>query len=187
MRPKYDPLRGKLIAATDLRARKPLTFDLAPDARTMSLISAELGCIAIRKLRFHGALQPDGPTDWHLTASLGATALQPCVVTLEPVTTRIDEIVERRFVAVMPEMEKTGSHEFELLDDMTIEPLPGEIDLTAMMTEALALALPDYPRSPDVVLKNDMPDANTLPEQDEERPNPFAALADLRDKFKRDS
>jgi hypothetical protein len=44
----------------------------------------------VRKLRFIGTLEPEGAQDWRLTADLGATVVQPCVVTLAPVTTRLE-------------------------------------------------------------------------------------------------
>jgi uncharacterized metal-binding protein YceD (DUF177 family) len=71
--------------------------------------------------------------------------VQPCVVTLEPVTTRIEEPVERRFRAELPE--PLPGAEVEMPEDDALEPLPETLDLGRVMTEALALAVPEYPRA----------------------------------------
>jgi len=45
------------------------------------MIAEELGLSDLRKLRLQGRVFEDG-TDWVLDAQLGATVVQPCVVTL---------------------------------------------------------------------------------------------------------
>jgi uncharacterized metal-binding protein YceD (DUF177 family) len=99
----------------------------------------------VRKLRFEGTLHPEGRADWRLEADLGATVVQTCVVTLEPVTSRIDEAVMRRYAAEVDQPE--GAGEYEMPEDDTLEPLPAVLDLGAVMAEALALALPPFPRA----------------------------------------
>ena len=62
-----------------------------PDAAARGALAEELGLLDLRKLRLSGRITPDGDSGWRLDATLGATVVQPCVVTLQPVTTRIDE------------------------------------------------------------------------------------------------
>ncbi len=64
-------------------------------------------------------------------------------------------------------------------EDEDIEPLGDRIDLGLVAIEALALALPPYPRKEGAAL------AETLPDDAEETETvkPFAALAALRDKL----
>ncbi len=128
----------------DLAARKPTAFDLAPDAAALGAIAAAVGADAIRKLRFRGTLVPQGRHDWMLEAMLGATVVQPCVVSLEPVVTRIDEPVRRSYLRDLPPV---AEGEIEMPQDDTVEPLGPVIDPAAVMIEALALAMPLYPRS----------------------------------------
>jgi hypothetical protein len=71
--------------------------------------------------------------------------VQPCVVTLAPVTTRIEEKVERRFRADLPE--PAPGAEVEMPEDDALEPLPETLDLGRVLIEALALAVPEYPRA----------------------------------------
>jgi uncharacterized metal-binding protein YceD (DUF177 family) len=94
------------------------------------------------------------------------------------VTTRIDEAVERRFLAHWSEPEP-GS-ETEMPEDDSVEPLGAEIDPVAVMEEALAMALPDYPRAEDAELGDAVfsePGAEPLTD---EAAHPFAALAKLK-------
>jgi uncharacterized metal-binding protein YceD (DUF177 family) len=104
--------------------------------------------------------------------------VQPCVVTLAPVTTRIEEDVERRFLADPPPMPEG---EVEMPGDESAEPLPDVIDLGAVLAEALALALPDYPRAEGAALEEAQFAApGTRPMSDDDA-KPFAGLAGLRD------
>ena len=177
--PTEPPVTGAALAlrVADLAPRRPNRFHLRPDAPARAEIAAELGVNAVRKLDFRGTLTAEGRHDWRLEGRLGASVVQPCVITAEPVTTRIDTDVIRRFVRDMPEPQ---GPEAEIPEDDTLEPLGAVIDPGAVMIEALALALPDYPRAPDATLG----EARFAPpgaEADlDERPNPFAALAALK-------
>ena len=74
--------------------------------------------------------------------------IQTCVVTLDPVTTRIDQSVRRSF---LPEAaERSAEIVLSPDEDDETEPLGERIDLGLVATEALALALPSYPRKPGV-------------------------------------
>lgn len=134
------------VRVASLRTGSPTPFDLRPDDTLRSAIADELDLLSLRKLRLSGALIPEGRDAWRLDAMLGATVTQPCVVTLEPVTTRIDEPVTRTW-----RPEATLSHPAEgsetELPDEDIDPLPDVIDLRAVISEALALALPQYPHA----------------------------------------
>ena len=76
--------------------------------------------------------------------------VQTCVVTLDPVTTRIDQPVRRTWLpdAAPPRAEIVVAPD----EDDEIEPLGDRIDLGLVAIEALALALPAYPRKPGATL-----------------------------------
>jgi uncharacterized metal-binding protein YceD (DUF177 family) len=170
----------RTFRSADLARRQPLDFALAPDAEARAALARTLGATGIAKLAFTGTVAPQGQGDWRLEARLSATVVQPCVVTLDPVTTRIDETVVRRYLARWDEPE-AGS-ESEMPEDDTAEPLPAVIDPAAVMAEALALALPDFPRAEGVEmgeLTATPPGADPL---DDTAVHPFAALAKLRER-----
>ena len=165
----------------DLPADRPHAITLEPDAAARQRLAEALGLRALRKLRFTGQLKPLGRRDWRLEATLGATVVQDCVVTLDPVTTRIDDTVARTYLAEMPELPE--GDEIEMPEDDSLEPLPVELDLGAVMTEALALALPAYPHAKGVDpvdMRQAPPGADPL---DDAAAKPFAGLAALRDKL----
>jgi uncharacterized metal-binding protein YceD (DUF177 family) len=136
------PLRIRL-AGLPRRGRHP--FSLAPDKAACDRLAQVLGVSDIRKLRFSGELSAEGKADWRLSGRLGATVVQPCVATLAPVRTRIEEEVSRLYLARWTEPEP-GS-ETEMPQDDSAEAMPATLDLSAVMEEALALALPAFPRA----------------------------------------
>ena len=176
-----NPPWSHIVRIADLPARKPTGFDLAPGGKASDAIAAELELIGLTKLRFAGELTPMGKHDWRLTAHLGATVTQACIVTLAPVMTRIDEDVARTYTADLPEF--TAGSEVEMPDDDSVEPLTATIDLGALMVESLTLALPLYPRAEGAHLSQAIftePGAAPLTDDDA---RPFAGLKSLRDKL----
>lgn len=155
-------------------------FDLAPDAAALELLAGLLGVSRLRKLRFAGQVVPLDGGGWRLEAQLGATVVQPCAVTLAPVTTRIDEPVRRDY---LPDLSLPDAAEVEMPDDTDSEPLPEVIDPGAVLTEALALALPDYPRAPDAELPETVVTEPGRPPMRDADTRPLAGLAALRDKL----
>jgi uncharacterized metal-binding protein YceD (DUF177 family) len=164
------------IVRLDDGSRIADAFELAPPAGVRGALAQRLGILGLRKLRFAGRLEPEGKRDWRLMAELGATVVQSCVVTLAPVTTRIDEPMERRYLAQMPDL--PDGDEIEMPDDM-VEPLPAALDLGAVMAEALALALPPWPRAEGVEYgQGAYAEPGTQPLTDDDA-RPFAGLKGL--------
>ena len=169
-----------VMRLADLSTRKPTPFALTPDADERAAIAQALDLLGLPKLRFSGQIAPQGRSDWTLTAELGATAIQPCVVTLAPVTTRIDDPVARTYVADLPDPDGA---EVEMPEDTSVEPLPAAIDLVDVMIEALSLALPDFPRAADATLDQTTFAAPGVAPMSDDDAKPFAGLAALRDKL----
>ncbi|MGC9371414.1 MAG: YceD family protein [Paracoccaceae bacterium] len=173
-----------LIRFAALRDARSVPFSLIPGAEARAALAERLGLIALRKLRFEGELVPEGKRDWRLEAKLGATVVQPCVVTLEPVTTRIDEEITRRYLADLPAQPE--GEEVEMPEDETLEPLPEALNLEEVMAEALALALPLYPRAEGAELGEAVfTEPGQRPMTDEDT-KPLAGLAELLKKQKRE-
>ena len=168
-----------ILLPTD-RILSPTAFQLTPDAGERAAIAERLGIVGVKKLNFRGRVSPSGAKDLKLEGLLGATVVQACVVTTDPVTTRIDEPVLRFYAADYAEPE---GDEVEMPEDDTVEALPAEIDLARVMEEALALALPPWPRSEDAAPVNaTYTEADVAPLTDEDV-KPFAGLKGLRDKL----
>lgn len=179
--PMAHALPSLPLRTATLASRKPTRFDFQPDAAGRAAIAAALGLLDLPALRFQGALTPVGRQDFDLTADLAAKAVQPCSVTLAPVPCTLSEPVHRRFSS---EYSQPDAEEVEMLDDET-DPLPEVIDIAALAMEALALALPLYPRAAGAELGQAVfagPGVAPLADTDLK---PFAGLAALADKLKK--
>ncbi|WP_171174161.1 DUF177 domain-containing protein [Ruegeria sp. HKCCD8929] len=171
------------LRVADLPQNAPTPFDLRPDAGALEYLREQLHLVGLRKVRFFGDIRARGKRDWVLSGQLGATVLQPCVVTLDPVTTRIDTTVRRVYLANWHEPDEA---ETEMPEDDETEALGAEIDPWSVMEEALALALPLYPRKEGAGLGDAVftePGKQAITDDDAK---PFAGLAGLRDVLKKD-
>jgi hypothetical protein len=170
---RRSPDNPDFARVLDLRAVRNLDevpFDIAPTEAEAEALARLMGAREVRKLRLEGTLRREPAGGWRLEARLRASVVQTCVVTLEPLTTRIDQPVTRRYLpgaAAAPVVDPEEEDE--------TEPLPDRLDLGLVATEALALALPPYPRKPGAAL------APAAAEGGEVRP--FAALEALRGKL----
>lgn len=169
------------VRLRDLKGAKELAVDVRPEAPVREALAKQLGILAVRKLSLSGKLRSVGKGDWAFSGVLGATVVQECVATLQPVTTRIEEPVKRLFVTELPDP-GPGS-ETEIPEDVDVEQLSDPIDLGFIMAEALALALPPFPRAEGAGAKDfAVSEPGTEPMTDEDA-KPFASLAELRKKL----
>jgi uncharacterized metal-binding protein YceD (DUF177 family) len=128
-----------------LSPRKPTRFRFLPDAPARAALAEDLDLLALHALELVGEIRPVGRDELVLEARLTARADQACGITLAPVPAVIDEPVRRRYVAGLSTPE---GDEVEMPEDDTTEPMPEVIDLSDIAAEALALALPLFPRAP---------------------------------------
>ena len=168
------------LAVADLAQNRPNLFEVILTEPQRTKLAAELDLLGLRKVRFAGEIVAQGKRDWRLYSKLGATVVQPCVVTLDPVTTRIDTDVARIYEANFVYPDET---EAEMPDDETREPLPEEIDLHEILAEALALNLPSYPRADGADLGEAVFTEPGKAAMRDEDARPFAGLAALREQL----
>ncbi len=164
----------------DLATKRSTAVELTADADLRKELAETYGVTQIRKLSFAGQLRTSGKTDWTLTGHLGATVVQPCVITLEPVVTRIEEDVARHYISDWQDPEDT---EVEMPEDDASEPLGAEIDVMAAIAEALSLAIPAYPRADGAELGALIHAEPGVEPLNEDTVRPFAGLADLKKKM----
>lgn len=183
--PPSPPPSPTSFRVSALAQNSATPFEIRTNAAQNEAIAAELGLLGLRKMRFSGQIQARGDADWTLTATLGATVVQPCAVTLDPVTNRIDTKIERVFIKEI-EVFDDDEEEIEMPEDERTDRLGKWIDVEAVMVEALSLALPEYPRKADADLQQAIfTEPGTAPMTDEAA-RPFAGLAALKDKLTSD-
>ncbi len=160
----------------DLPAKKQTRFSFRPDGNERAAIAKSMGLKSLKKLSFEGEISPRGRKDWRVTAKLGASITQNCVVTLDPVNTRIDALIKRDF---QKELAEPIGDEFEMPEDETIEELGEYIDPYEIMQEVLAIEMPDYPRAAKAEIEDSIftePGKEAMSDDDAK---PFAGLASL--------
>lgn len=180
MSPSVTPEFTRPKAIDRLSNTRTTTFDETPTAKEAEALRQLMGLVGLRKLRFHGEITPIRPFGWHVQGVLGASITQTCVVTLDPVRNRIDTEVDIRFVPAASIESPEGEGEI----DETLEPLGDVIDLGLIATEALALAIPPYPRKDDAALPENLAESDDDAPESDEPAKPFAGLAALRAKLK---
>lgn len=164
---------------SDLPQNRPTRFESRPGNTRLDALAKDLNLLGLRKLSLVGEITASGKTDWTLRARLGATVVQPCVVTLDRVSTRIDTDIIRHFLADMPELGE--DEEVEMPEDENAELLGPEIDIDSVMIEALSLHLPLYPRATGAELSESVYTEPGKTAMTDEDARPFAGLAALRD------
>jgi hypothetical protein len=153
---------------------KPTLLSLEADADERRAIARAYGCISVEALGAELKITRRGD-ELRVTGELRAEVTQPCVVTLEPVPSRIREQVKFSFAPPVPPRRAAGEEDAEEVafegEDPPEHLIDGEADLGAVLLQFFALALDPYPRRPGVALEA---------ARDEESIHPFAALKGLR-------
>lgn len=158
---------------------KGAPVEIVPDAEALAAMAARLDVSALRKVRLAGRMAPDG-AGWRLEARLGATVVQPCGVTLDPVTTRVEEPVLRRWLPGVPEGVVDDEGAVEMPEDDTVEPLADVVDAGAVLEEALSLAIPAFPRAEGADALDMVAGPPGVAPLTDEAARPFAGLAALK-------
>jgi len=156
------------------------TVNLVATPEECVALAVRMGIVACESVRAELTLtKSDRDRRVDAVGHLTARVTQACVVSLEPVPQAIEEPLHLVFLEdslIEAEDEKELTEE-DLLDDAPIpDPIVrGQIDVGAVVSECLALALDPYPRREDAVL-----DAPKALDDEPVRPNPFAALRVLQ-------
>ena len=122
---------------------------------------------------------PSGSGRYRLTGTLTARVEQPCGVTLEPVTSAIEERLDLRFWPA-EDIPAPTSGEVDLDGEEDPEPIVEDrIGVGRVAFECLAAAIDPFPRKPEATLeRSSTGGAEALGKAD----SPFAVLANLRPK-----
>lgn len=143
-----------------------------PAAR--AAIAAVLDLVACDRLEASYEVKPLSQGRYLLQGTVVADIIQSCVVTLEPVESRLVEPFEVEFRPGAP----SGVAEFDALEVRDIEPLEGGvIPVGRIVYEHLASAIDPYPRKEGVVLEP----LSSGSDGDQDA-SPFAVLKQLRPK-----
>jgi uncharacterized metal-binding protein YceD (DUF177 family) len=149
--------------------------ELQADAQTRAAVAALAGLRDLPRLEAAFDVARHGQAGLRVTGRVSATAGQVCVVTLEPMQSEIDEPVDLVFApptAPVGADRTPAADEIEVADEASEPLVGGAVDLGALATEFLILALDPYPRKPGAVFEG--------PAAEDGTGHPFAALAALK-------
>jgi uncharacterized metal-binding protein YceD (DUF177 family) len=111
---------------------------------------------------------------FRLEAAFEADAVQTCVVTLDPLPVRLSETFTMTF-APAEDIERPSEVVIGEEEDPPEPLVDGTIDVGEAVAEHLSLALDPFPRKAGAEIPE-----NPAAAAEEERPHPFAALAQLK-------
>jgi uncharacterized metal-binding protein YceD (DUF177 family) len=146
-------------------------YSLKASPAECAALAKRFGLLSLARLSAEVDLSPMPGGFYRVDAELSAELEQACIVTLEPVASRLEETFTLLFGEV-------GSESELVLDSVeeTVEPLGGGIiDIGETVAQQLSLALDPFPRAPGA----EIPGGEAVFE-DPEPKSPFAALAKLR-------
>ena len=119
------------------------------DAAERQAIAAMLDLVALDRLGFACRLRRHGGGRIGLKGTLQATAIQACVLSLEPVECRLEVPVEAEFwpLAMIEQLEaRAEDPNAHPLRDWPEPIVDGKIDLGSLIYETFATALDPYPK-----------------------------------------
>ena len=156
-------------------------IDIEADADERAALARRFGLLALDSLTAKVGLTPVDAGLVRVHGTLAAEVTQACVVTLEPVTTRVEGSFERLYGADTPE--EAGG----LITDADTEesPLPladGAVDVGEAVAEQLALELDPFPRAPGAAFDGFSSGSKSVGGDDTGDAAPFTVLARLKKK-----
>lgn len=152
-------------------------FEIEATPAERAALARRFGLLSLERLEASGRIEVLEPgRRARLVARLSGEVTQNCVVTLEAVTSRIDETFVRLYEkSVSPE---SGEVEIDPEAEDPPEPLPESgIDVGEAVAEQLGLAIDPYPRAPGAEFG---PEGASDDEDAEAEASPFAVLKHLR-------
>lgn len=141
-------------------------------------VARVLDLLACPRLAVTYVLKPIDQNRFSLRGKLNALVEQTCVVTLEPMTTSIEEDFEATFVPP-DEIVTPESGAVDIDDEMDPEPIvEGRITVGRIVFECLASAIDLFPRKPGAALA--WQPGQGKDGTDAKADNPFAVLAKIK-------
>lgn len=174
----FEPEFSRPLAIDDI-AREGSVLALEATAEERTRLAERLGLLSLDSLAAELTVTRGAsgiPIRVH--GMLHAAVVQECVVSLEPVPSEINELIE---VEYAPAADDGAEEVFRLDDPDPPEPLEGDsVDLGELVAQHLSVALDPYPRKEGAApLELDAEGPESTENEDD---SPFAVLAELRKK-----
>jgi uncharacterized metal-binding protein YceD (DUF177 family) len=147
------------------------THDIAASEAERAELARRVGLVALDRLEARVMLGRLAGGLVRLTADLSADVVQECVVTLEPVASRVED----RFTLLYGHAQGDARDVVLSGEAELVEPISGStLDIGEAVAQQLSLALDPYPRAPEAMA--------AAPAAGSSDASPFAALAKWKEK-----
>ena len=176
----YKPILNWSIAKIDLLGKKEYKFDKVAENRELKELTKLLQIQNILSFKFKGSIFHESQNDvrFKLMATLSATTVQNCVITLQPIRKKNLISVERWFSNANKRQTITNSYVKTPMEN--VDTLENEVRLHDIALEELVLELPDYPRKPNAKFAGITVTEKGITELKDNSLKPFAALSVLK-------
>ena len=168
---------GKLSANGKRDANASIFVDMVATDTDLTAIAERLMVPSVQSITAHVEVyrQVKTPTLIMVQATFETHCHLDCGVSLEPFPTVIKDTITQDFTTKeIPPINED--------DDVPEYITGGELDIADVVLQLVAITIPPYPRKPDIELENLVANKETV-NQPEHKQNPFATLADLKDKL----
>lgn len=146
---------------------------LSPKPNEQAALAKRFDLLELTHMKAVLTLKPELRGTIAAFGRLRADVVQQCVVTLEPLTTRINAPLKVLFIPAHLQNTHAESGDVDTVEEDIEYYTGGKIDLGEWVAQHLGLNLDPYPRKPDAAL------VQTEFGPVDEKPHPFAQLADL--------
>ncbi len=146
-------------------------YEIAASAEERVALAKRFDLLTLDRLEAQVQLVPIAAGFYRLSAAFVAELTQACVVTFEPVATRIEENFSLLYGAQDDQKDVLLDGDSEI-----VEPVEGGmVDIGEAVAQQLSLALDPFPRAPEAATEN-----GAIVAGEQRLDSPFALLAKLR-------
>lgn len=180
------PELSRIVQLSELGSA-PFKLDVVATDSEQTALCKRLGLDGLRKLKAHVSFALIEKKHVIVSATFSATLVQPCCVTLKPVTTDISADFSITYIENVEEDEGDDEESDDFFEEKADPPEPlvnEQIDVGAALVEQLALVIDPFPRVKDAVFEGFVSKSKGVPDSEFEKKNPFAALSQLKAKPK---
>ncbi|WP_412776231.1 YceD family protein [Thalassospira lucentensis] len=190
MSKKYTPEFSRIVN-TEEQVSKKEKIILEASAQERAALAKRFELVSIDSLTAELTIIAASNGEVTVRGPMHAQIVQSCVTTLEPVPEMVEDEVKVLFSPHVSEedmpsnpddLEDLSEDELMALLDQPEPLVDGKIDVGEVVSQFLAVAMNPYPRKDGA----ELPEAALIDDEaDEERPNPFAKLAGLKEQLEK--
>ncbi len=190
MSDKITPEFSRIVKTEEMVSGKEKLV-VEANEKERAALAERFELVSINSLRAELEVKTASNGEVTVRGPMSAEIVQNCVATLEPVPETVEDTVEVLFSPHVSEddmpsnpddLENLSEEELMALLEQPEPLVDGKIDLGEVVAQFLAVAMDPYPRKDDAELPESI---QSEEEADDDKPNPFAQLAGLKEQLEK--